>query len=64
MLPAETIVRVKWLPAKTVRAILLPAERLSRKQNHADSLCRKPFIMFSCPGRKQELADSLGGSQT
>ena len=63
LLPAETSVHDNWLPAKTVRVNLLPAKRLDRKQNHADSLCRKPFIMYRSLGRKQELADSLGGSQ-
>ena len=33
------------LPAETVRVILLPAETLGRKQNHKDSLCRKPFFV-------------------
>ena len=36
--------------------ILLPAERLGRKQNHTDSLCRKPFFMDGSLGRKQEVA--------
>ena len=52
LLPAETTVQEKWLPAETVSVILLPAETLGRKQNHTDSLCRK-----------QEIVDSLGGSQ-
>ena len=41
----------------------LPAEGLSRKQNHTDSLCRKPFFVDGSLGRKQEITDSLGGSQ-
>ena len=52
----------KWHPAKTVRMILLPAKSLGRKQNHADSLCRKSFFMDGSPGRKQEIIDSLGRS--
>ena len=44
----------KWLPVETVRMTLLPAESLGRKQNHADSLCRKPFIMYRSLGRKQK----------
>ncbi|MEW8546019.1 MAG: hypothetical protein AB2693_21050 [Candidatus Thiodiazotropha sp.] len=43
--------------------ILLPAEAVDRKQNHADSLCRKPSCTDGSLGRKQELADSLGRSQ-
>ena len=43
LLPAETAVRDKRLPAETVRVILLPEETLGRKQNHADSLVRKIF---------------------
>ena len=31
LLPAETTVHEKWLPAETVRVILLPAETLGRK---------------------------------
>ena len=39
----ETTVQENWLPAETVRVILLPAETLGRKLNHTDSLCRKLF---------------------
>ena len=52
LLPAETIVHEKWLPAETVRVILLPVETLGRKLNHTDSLFGK-----------QEIAGSFGGSQ-
>ena len=45
LLPAKTTVCEKWLPAETVGMIMLPVERLSTKQNHADRLGRKPFIM-------------------
>ena len=38
-------------------------ESLGRKQNYTDSLCRKPFFLDGNLGRKQEIADSLGGSQ-
>ena len=41
LLPAETTVHKKWLPAETVHVILLPAKTLGRKLNHKDSLCRK-----------------------
>ena len=37
----------KWLPVESVRVILLSAETLCRKDNHAGSL-----------GKKQEIADS------
>ena len=60
LLPAETVVLGKYLLAETVRVILLP---LDRKQNHRDSLCRKPFFVDGSLDRKQEIADSLGGSQ-
>ena len=63
LLPAETSIDEKWLPAETVLVILLPAETLSRKLNYTDSLCRKLFPKHNSLGRKQEIADSLGGSQ-
>ena len=63
LLPAETTVHEKWLPAKTVRVILLPAETLGGKLNHTDSLCRKLFTKHNSLGRKQEIANSLGGSK-
>ena len=44
----------KWLPAETVHVIQLPAKSLSRKQNHTDSLCRKPFFVDGSLGRKQK----------
>ena len=53
LLPAVTVVLGKWLPADTGRVILL----------HAESLCRKPFFVDGSLCRKQEIADSLGGSQ-
>ena len=53
MLPADTVVLGKKLPAET----------LGRKQNHTDSLCRKPLFVDGIVGRKQEITDSLGGSQ-
>ena len=53
----------KRLVAETVCMILLPAETLGRKQNHADSLSRKPFFMDSSLGRNQEIADSLSGKE-
>ena len=63
LLPAETTVHEKWLPIETVRVILLPAETLGRKLDHTDSLCRKLFPKHNSLDRKQEIADSLGGSQ-
>ena len=51
------------IPAKTVLMIVLPAETLGRKQNHADRLGRKPFFKYSRLNTNQEIADSLGGSQ-
>ena len=52
LLPAETV-HGKWLPAETVRVIL----------NRTNCLCRKLFTKHNSLGRKQEIADSLGGSQ-
>ena len=63
LLPVETTVHEKWLPAQTVRVILLPSKTLGRKLNHTDSLCRKLFNKHNSLGRKQDIADSLGGSQ-
>ena len=53
----------KRLPAETVPVILLPAKTLGRKQNQADNLIRKLFIMQSSLSRKQKITGSLGGSQ-
>ena len=63
LLPVETTVHDSWLPAEAVRVILLSAETLGRKLNHTDSLCRKLFPKHNSLGRKQEIADSLNGSQ-
>ena len=63
LLPAETTLHKKWLPAETVRVILLPAETLGRKLNHRHSLCRMLFAKHNSLARKQEITDSLGGSQ-
>ena len=43
LLPAETTIHEKWLPAETVCVILFPAKTLSRKLNQKDSLCMKLF---------------------
>ena len=48
----------KWLPAETVRVILLPAETVGRKLNHIDSLCRKLFTKHNSLSRKQEIAQT------
>ena len=45
---------------QSVHVILLPAESLSRKQNHTDRLCRKPFFVCGSVSRKQEITNSLG----
>ena len=60
---AETIHDL-LLPAETsVLGKLLPTETLGRKQNHTNSLCRKPFFVDGSLGRKQEITESLSGSQ-
>ena len=41
LLPAETCVCRKWLPAKIVAVIVLPAETVGSKQNQTDRLIRK-----------------------
>ena len=38
LLPAETVVLGKWIPAEIVRVILLPADNLCRKRKLADSI--------------------------
>ena len=63
LLPAETVILGKWLPAETVRVFQLPAESLGRKQNHRDSLCRNQFFVDGSLSRKQEITDSLRGSK-
>ena len=60
LLPAETTVHKKWLPAETVHVILLPAETQQEAKSHAQSLL---FTKHNSLGRKQEIADSLGSSQ-
>ena len=62
LLPAKTVhnrllLCEKWLPAETVHVIVYPAESLGRKQNHVDSLSRKPFFT-----EKQTIVDSLDRS--
>ena len=59
LLPVRTVL----LPAETIPVILLPTESFGRKQNHMDSLCRKPFFMDGSLGRRKEITDSLGGSE-
>ena len=59
----NTTIHKKWLPAETLCMILLPAKRFSKEQDHMYSLGRKPFITHNSICRKQEIADSLGGSQ-
>ena len=54
LFPAETVVLGEELHAETISA-----ESLDRKQNHTDSLCRKPFFVDGNLGRKQEITDSL-----
>lgn len=38
---------------------MLPAETLDKKQNYKDSLSWKPFSVYDCLGKKQEITDSL-----
>ena len=45
LLPAKTAGNDKRLPAGPVRMILLPADTLSRKHNHPDSLRSKPVFV-------------------
>ena len=61
-LPSKTTICEKMIPAKTVYLSVLPAVNLGRKHNHANRLSRKTFVMYNSPGRKPEMADSLGGS--
>ena len=62
LLPAETVVLREIAPCTDCPCDLASCS-LGRKQNHMDSLCRKPFFMDRSLGRKQEITDSLGGSQ-
>ena len=50
LLAFKTTVRQKWFSAETIRVILLPAETFGRKQNNADSLGRKLFIIVKALG--------------
>ena len=63
LLPAETAVCDKGLPAKTVYMILLTAETLNKLQNSQDSLSRKLFIADGSRRRKQEISDSSVGAK-
>ena len=38
LLPAETTLHEKWLPAETVRVILLPAKTWQEAESHGQSL--------------------------
>ena len=40
-----------------------PVKTLGMKLTHADSIGRKLFYADVSPGRKQDIADSFGGSQ-
>ena len=71
-LPAEAVRHI-WLPLKlSAISCFLPLLLCTRKmvfcrdcpqdKNHADVLDRKPFFADSIFGRKQEIADRLGGS--
>ena len=51
------------LPGDTVRMTLLPVETRDRKQNHENSIGRKPFFANGSFGGKQEIVASLCGSQ-
>ena len=46
LLPAKTAVHDRRVLAETVCMILLPAATLGEKQNHKDSLHRKPFFIL------------------
>ena len=72
-LPAEIVHHI-WLPPRLSAIcflrrqlclvnVVLGKYHLGRKQNHTDSLCRKLFFMDCSISRKQEITDSLGGSQ-
>ena len=53
MLPAEIPLHEKWLPAETVRVILLPAETLGRKLNHMDSQSQQEAIYQAQQSRQE-----------
>ena len=54
---------IQWLPSESVCMLLLPAETLTRKHSHADSLGRKPLFADRSLGRKQESLDNLSRSR-
>ena len=63
----DTLNRVKTSPlilasCRECPSYLASAEILGRKINHTDSLCRKLFSKHNSLGKKQEIADNLGGS--
>ena len=61
LLPAETTVHEKWLPAETVHVILLPAKTW---QNHMDSLCRKPLTKHNSLSRGQSCSEAKYDGQS
>ena len=63
LLSAETVGHDTRLPAESVHMIQLPAVTNDRKHNHTNSLDWKPFFDDRILDSKQEIADSLGGSQ-
>ena len=58
-LPVYAVVHGKWLPAESVRVILLPAETLDRDQSSGQSR-QEAISADSSFGREQEIADSTG----
>ena len=50
LLPTETTVQEKWLPAETGRV------SLGRKLNHTDSLCRKLFTEHNSLDRSRKVS--------
>ena len=63
LLPTQTTVHKKWLPAETVRVILLPAETLSWKLNHRAVSAGSYFPSTTGLSKKQEIMNSLSRSQ-
>ena len=62
LLPVESILHDKWLPVESVRVIPHPAETRSEERSRGQSR-QESYFVDSRFGRKQEIADNLGGSQ-
>ena len=65
LLPAETVVHNKWLPAESISMIPFLLKRLVRNKSHGQSQQEAipPVPPDISVGRKQDITDILGGAK-